>query len=190
MRRLTTFTFVSLDGYYEDANHDLSWHGHDQTDSEDHELGLEGLRQKNVLLFGRVTYQMMTNFWPTPQAGKTQPEMARLINAAEKIVFSRTLERADWGPTRIIREDPVAFLRELKRQPGPDLTLLGSGSVLTQLADAGLVDEYQILIDPIALGAGSSLFKDLRHRLKLTVKSNRTFKSGDIFLTLTPATSD
>src|ERR1700755_2918004 len=125
MRRLTTFTFVSLDGYYE--------------------------RQKNVLLFGRATYQMMTGFWPTEQAAQTQPDMARMINAAEKIVFSRTLEKADWGPTRIVRETPAAAVRELKRQPGLDLTLLGSGSILTQLAEAGLIDEYQLLVDPIAL---------------------------------------
>jgi len=108
------------------------------------------------------------------------------MNKAEKIVFSRTLTKADWENTRIIKEDITGAIKQLKQTPGKDLCLLGSGSILTQLADAGLIDTYQFMVDPVALGDGTPAFKGLTKKLDLKLTSTRTFKSGVVLLNYQP----
>jgi dihydrofolate reductase len=112
--------------------------------------------------------------------------MAAGMNRAEKIVFSRTLDSADWHNTRIIRDNMVEQIRQLKQNPGNDLTLLGSGSILTQFADHGLIDEYQIMLDPVAIGQGTPLFNDISRPLDLKLTMSRTFKSGVVLLHYQP----
>jgi dihydrofolate reductase len=184
MRKLTTFTFISLDGYYKGQNQDISWHKHG---AEEGEYSAESLKSESILLFGRTTYEMMASFWPTPMAFDSFPVVAEGMNKAEKIVFSRTLKKADWENTRIISENILDEVKQLKQYAEKDLTLLGSGSILAQLAEAGLIDEYQIMIDPVAIGNGTPIFKNINHQLDLKLISSRTFKSGVILLNYQPA---
>jgi dihydrofolate reductase len=113
--------------------------------------------------------------------------MASAMNTSEKIVFSSTLQKAAWGPTTIIRENMVAAVKKLKQQPGKPLTILGSGSIITQLAEAGLIDSYQFSVHPVAIGNGTSIFKGLQHILNLQLTGTRTFKNGVLLLNYKPA---
>jgi dihydrofolate reductase len=129
---------------------------------------------------------MMAGYWPTPQAIKDNPGVAEGMNKADKIVFSRTLKKADWNNTRLVRDDIVEEVKKMKLTPGKDMTLLGSGSILTQLAEQGLIDEYQIMVDPVVLGEGTPIMKGLKRTLDLKLAWTRTFKSGVVLLCYRP----
>jgi len=123
----------------------------------------------------------MKSYWPTPMARLNDPLIAEGMNNAEKIVFSKTLSNADWKNTRIVNDNILEQVKKLKAADG-DLTILGSGSIVTQLAENGLIDEYQLMIDPVAIGQGTPLFKNINHQLDLKLVDSRTFKSGVILL--------
>jgi dihydrofolate reductase len=181
MRKVTSFNFITLNGFFKDADNSVSWHQH-SADAEAGEYAKEGAQSGSVLLFGRVTYQMMSSFWPTKQAIETMPEIAKGMNSAEKIVFSNTLKKAEWNNSRIVGGDIITEVKKMKQQPGNDMTILGSGSIITQFSNEGLIDEYQIMLDPIALGAGTPLFSGLKHKLELELTNTRRFKSGIVLL--------
>jgi dihydrofolate reductase len=184
VRRIIAFNLVTLDGYFEGSKSDISWH---KVDAETDRFAVAMLKSADTLLFGRVTYDLMASFWPTPQASRNSPRLAAGMNSARKIVFSRTLARAEWNNTRLVKGDIEGEAIELKRQPGKDLALLGSGSVITQLAQRGLIDEYQIMVCPVALGEGTPLFKGIKERLDLRLTTTRTFKNGNVLLCYEPA---
>ena len=119
----------------------------------------------------------MVAFWPTDQAKQTMPDVAAGMNQAEKIVFSKTLASSDWENTRIVSGALEAEIKRLKNG-SKDMTILGSGSIVTQLSEAGLVDEYEIMIDPVALGGGKPMFHGMKRMLNLELVSTRAFKSG------------
>ncbi len=150
MPRLVVFNNVSLDGYFVDANSDMSW-AHKQ-DPEWTSFVSDNASGNGVLVFGRVTYQLMAGYWPTPLAMKNSPAVAEGMNNLQKIVFSRILESVSWKNTRLVKEDMLGEIRKLKRDPGPDMVILGSGTIVSQLAKAALIDEYQIALSPIVLG--------------------------------------
>ena len=180
-RRLHAFTLVSLDGYYCDAAGDMSFAHKAPDDVEWNEFLAGNTSGESVLLFGRTTYDLMVQWWPTPAALQAMPAAARSINAQRKVVFSRTLKAATWNNT-VIERDAVTAVRRLKSEPGPDLVVLGSGSILTQLADAGLLDAQQLVVSPIALGAGKALFAGLKTRRAFTLTKHRAFGNGSIVL--------
>lgn len=178
MRKLTVFNFISLNGYFKGANGDISW-AHNRPENE---YGAEMLKAGNTLLFGRVTYELMVQFWPTPEAMKSAPEIAEGMNNAEKIVFSRTLEKVEWNNARLMKDNIVDEITKLKQTPGNNMTLLGSGSIVTQFADAGLIDEFQILVHPVALSEGTPILKDIKDTLELKLINSRAFDSGNVLL--------
>jgi len=180
MRRLTVFNLVTLDGYFAGRNGDISWHN---VDEEFQDLAIKASNSGNTLLFGRVTYELMTNFWPTPEAIKTDPIVAEGMNRSEKIVFSRTMDKVDWINTRLVKGDMIAEVRKLKQGSGKDLTILGSGSIVSQLAQEGLIDEYNILLNPVAIGKGKTMFEGIKKKLDLKLTATRTFGNGNILLT-------
>jgi dihydrofolate reductase len=139
-----------------------------------------------MLLFGRVTYQMMVSYWTTPMAQKDSPIVADGMNKAEKIVFSRTLKTADWNNTRVMNGNIAEEIKKLKQTPGKDMTILGSGSIVTLFAEHNLIDEYMIMIDPVAIGEGVPIFKGIKHPLNLKLTSTKTFKSGVVLLCYEP----
>jgi len=185
MRKVIAFLHVSTDGYFTGANGDMSWTRHDQ-DPEYKQFADENARRDSILAFGRVTYQMMAGFWPSPMAFEREPIMAERVNAAPKIVFLRSLPSADWNNTSLLKGDAVDEAQKLKQQDGRDVVILGSGSIIRQLAEAGLIDEFQLLITPIALGAGSTPFENVAKRIDLELGSSRTFQNGKVLLIYKP----
>lgn len=184
MSQLSVFNLVTLDGYFAGPGGDISWHN---VDPEFQELANEASNSGNTLLFGRVTYELMAGYWPSPEAIKDDPVVARGMNRAEKIVFSRTLKNADWNNTRLVKDDMLAEVRTLKQGSGKDLTILGSGSIVAQLAQEGLIDEFEILLNPVVLGQGKTMFEGIQDRFSLKLKSARTFKNGNVLLDYGPA---
>jgi dihydrofolate reductase len=183
MRKVTVFNFVTLNGCFKGPKGDISWHRHG---AEENEYAVEGLKSGNTLLFGRVTYKMMASYWPTPIAIKNSPIVAEGMNNADKIVFSRTLKKVEWNNTRLVKSNMVKEIKKMKQMSGKDMTLLGSGNILTQLANQGLIDEYQIMIDPVVISNGTPLFKDIKNKLNLKLTMTRTFKSGVVLLCYQP----
>lgn len=183
MGRVIVFNFVTLNGYFKGPKGDISWHQHG---AEENEYAGEMLKSGNTLLFGRVTYEMMASYWPTPNAIKNDPIVAKGMNNADKIVFSRTLKKIEWNNTKLVKENIGEEVKKMKQIPGKDMTLLGSGSILTQFADQGLIDEYQIMVDPIALGDGTPIFKDIKHKVDLKLTKTKTFKTGVVLLCYEP----
>jgi dihydrofolate reductase len=183
MGKVRVFNFVTLNGYYKGPNGDISWHRHG---AEENAYAAEALKTGSTLLFGRATYELMASYWPTPLAVQNDPLVAAGMNNAEKIVFSRTLEQVDWNNARLVRENVAETVRKMKQHPGKDMTILGSGSIATQLAERGLIDEYQIMVDPVVLGEGTPIFKGIGHTLDLELTSTKTFKSGVVLLNYRP----
>jgi dihydrofolate reductase len=182
MRKLSVFESVTANGFFADRQGDMSWAHEGKPDPELQAFVQGNAATPGVLLFGRVTYEMMAGYWPTPAAAKNDPVVARGMNEAEKIVFSRTLEEVAWAGTTVIRSDPGQAVRKLKQQPGKDLVVLGSGSIVSQLAEAGLVDAYQIVVKPVALGDGRPLWEGLDKRLRLALTGSRAFGDGSVVL--------
>jgi dihydrofolate reductase len=182
MPRLNMFNSVSLDGYFTDANNDMSWAHAGSDDPEVREFTAGNAKGAGALVFGRITYEMMANFWPTPQAAQMTPEVATGMNRSKKYVFSRSLQKADWTNTIVLHGDPVAEIARLKREDGPGLTILGSGSIVKQLTAAGLIDDYQLMVCPVILGGGRTLFAGTTGRPMLKLANSRTFKNGRVFL--------
>jgi dihydrofolate reductase len=180
MRKLLVFNNVSLDGYFSDAAGDLSW-AHRQ-DDEWKAYVADNAKGDSTLLLGRVTYELMVRFWPTAQAIELMPAMAERMNNREKVVFSRTLETASWNRTRLVKGDPAAEVLRMKKEPGPSMVLLGSGSIVSLLAQEGLIDEYQLVVNPIILGKGRSMFSGVQRTLNLKMTRTRTFRNGNVLL--------
>jgi dihydrofolate reductase len=182
------FNQVSLDGYFTDRNGDMSWAHKDDPEwnafaSENAKGGEDGGR----LLFGRKTYEMMASFWPTKAALDQMPAVAKGMNNMQKVVFSRTLDKATWQNTKLVKGDLVAEVRKMKKAPGGDMVILGSGTIVSQLTQAGLIDEYQFVVDPIVLGDGRTLFEGVKNKLSLKRTNARTFGNGNVVLTYQPA---
>jgi dihydrofolate reductase len=143
MGKLTAFNFLTLDGYYKDANNDISWHQHGD---EENEYSANSLKADSILLFGRTTFEMMRSFWPTPMALEINPVVAKGMNSAEKIVFSHTLKNAGWDNTRIVSNDMAGEVKKLKQTSAKDMAILGSGTIITQLAEEGLIDSVSAYV--------------------------------------------
>ena len=183
MPKLISFNFISLNGYYKGPNEDISWN---KPDPEWSEYAAEGLKSQSTLVFGRVTYQMMASYWTTPMAAQNDPAVTAGMNNNPKIVFSRTLQKAEWNNTRLIKDNLFEEIKKLKQRPGNDMTILGSGTIVTQLAEQGLVDEFQIMLNPVVLGNGTTLFNGTNRKLDLKLKTSRIFKSGNVLLCYEP----
>jgi dihydrofolate reductase len=183
MRKLSVFNLVTLDGYISGEDGDISWH---RVDPEFQEYAEKNSNSGNTLLLGRVTYELFSAYWPTPEALKTDAVVAHGMNSCPKIVFSRTLTKAGWNNTRIVKDDIVGEVRKLKQQSGNDLTILGSGSIVTQLTRAGLIDEFQILLNPVILGKGKTMFDGLEGKPVLKLIKSRTFGNGNVLLCYDP----
>jgi dihydrofolate reductase len=180
MPRLASFISLSIDGYFTGANGDLSW-AHRGADPEFGAFVADNARGGGRLLFGRVTYDMMVGYWPTPAAARTEPAVAERMNALPKIVASRSLARADWRNTTLIRDDLVGAVAKLKGDDGPDIAILGSGSLVAQLTEAALIDELQVVVIPVILGEGRALFEGVRRRRTLALTESRSFANGNVF---------
>ncbi|HWA34087.1 MAG TPA: dihydrofolate reductase family protein [Cyclobacteriaceae bacterium] len=184
MGKLSVFNFMTLNGFYKGAREDISWHKNN-AGQEEGDYAAQGAQSKSMLLFGRTTYEMMAGFWPTPAAMEYMPKVAEGMNKSEKIVFSTTLKKAGWNNTRIVRKNIGDEVVKLKKE-GKIMTILGSGTIVSQLADANLIDEYQFMIDPVALRKGTPIFKGASTDIELALIDSRVFKSGAVLLCYKP----
>ncbi|HTZ90671.1 MAG TPA: dihydrofolate reductase family protein [Alloacidobacterium sp.] len=187
MRKLIVFNHITLDGYFVDANGGFSWAQHGNDDPEYSAFVAENASGGGELLFGRVTYNLMVCYWPTPIAERHNPVVAKGMNSMPKVVFSRTLDHASWSNTRLVKDDLVPAIRRMKEEPGPGMVILGSGSIVAQIAPEGLIDEYQMMVDPVALGKGRSIFDGIPQRLCLKLMKTRIFNNGKVYLCYEPA---
>jgi dihydrofolate reductase len=176
MRKLRVFESISIDGYFTDRGGDMNWAHAGREDAEFADWVSGNASSGRELLFGRKTYQMMEAFWPTAIAAQQMPDVARGMNAATKYVASRTIEPT-WNNTHLLRAELIEGMRDLKSSEGPDITVLGSGSVASQLGEARLVDEYQFVIIPVALGRGRTVFTQ---SCNLRLLEQRAFRCGNV----------
>jgi len=183
MRKTYLFMMVSLDGFFEGPDHDIYWHN---ADEEFDRFTIDQLGEVGTILFGRKTYEMMASFWPTETAKASDPIVAEKMNATPKIVFSKTLEKAEWQNTRLVRDGVKETVEDLKRQPGKDIAVFGSSDLAVSLLQMGLLDELRIMVNPVVLGGGKRLFEGIRDRLDLTLVNTRTFRNGNVLLYYQP----
>jgi dihydrofolate reductase len=183
MRKLSIFNFISLNGYFKGPADDTGWHRHgEEENSYSHTM----LAADSILIFGRKTYEMMLGFWPTAIGENYDPVTAKGMNEAEKIVFSNTLKHAEWHNSQVLKGDIVEQIKAMKNTAGKDLAVLGSGSIVSLFAEHGLIDEYQLMIDPVALTGGTPAFQGITHNLELQLTDTRVFKSGTVLLCYQP----
>jgi dihydrofolate reductase len=184
MRKLLVFNNVTLDGFIADANSDMSW-AHSQ-DPEWQAFVAGNAKGESQMLFGRKTYELMASFWPTPQAIQAMPNVAEAMNKAPKVVFSRTMSEAKWTNTTLVKGDPAAEVSRLKNEPGPGLVIFGSGTIVSLLAQEGLIDEFQVVVIPVVLGQGKSMFAGIKDKLSLKLIKTRIFGNGNVLLCYEP----
>ena len=185
MRKLFVFNQVTVDGYFTDANGDISW-AKQNPDPEFDEFVSDNASGGGVLLFGRITYDMMAGYWPTAAARESDPVVAEGMNKLPKVVFSRTLDKASWSNTKVVKGDIAAEVRKMKNEPGDDMVIMGSGTIVSQMAQHGLVDEYQLVVYPVVLGKGRTMFDGLEDQLSLKLTKTRAFGNGNVLLCYQP----
>ena len=188
MPRLSVFNSVSLDGYFASANGDIGWAHQATTPDPEWDKFVSGNASGGgALVFGRKTYDMMVQFWPTAQAKQQMPEVAEGMNRMPKYVFSRTLDRPTWTNTTVLKGDLVEAMRRAKKNGGPDMVILGSGSIIPPLVDAGLVDSLTLVVVPVVLGTGRTMFEGARKQPRFVADGQpRPFKNGNVVLSYHP----
>jgi dihydrofolate reductase len=179
MTKVSVFNSVSLDGYFTDPGGDMSWAHKNDPEwtkfSTDNAQGTDG-----AFLFGRKTYELMKSFWPTEQARQQMPQIAHTMNAKQKIVFSKTVKDATWQNTRLVHGSPVEEVHKLKQGNAPDLLVMGSGTIIAQLAEADLIDDYTIIVCSLVLGAGRTMFEGVKRKIPLKLTRSRSFANGNV----------
>ena len=181
VRKLILWNMVTLDGFFEGAKPwEIDWHDY-AWGEELEQLSLEQLKSADMLLFGRLTYQGMAEYWTTEQG-----EIAEYMNKIAKAVFSRTLEKADWNNTRLVKTNAEEEVARLKQQPGKDLLIFGSANLTATLMQGNLIDEYRLGLSPVVLGGGNPLFKPSPTRMKMKLLEARPLKSGGVLLRYQP----
>ena len=185
MRKLVLFLHSSLDGFVEGPNGemDIGWVSYD-ADLEKH--AKEILSTADTVIWGRGTYQMMHNYWPSvpsdPSASQYELNHAEWIEKTTKIVFSTTLEKVEWNNSRLVKENLKEEINKLKQQEGKDMAILGSPRLAHHLMQLDLIDEYKITVSPVLIGSGLPLFQGLKEKINLKLIENKTFDSGAIAL--------
>jgi dihydrofolate reductase len=190
MRKLYLFMSLSLDGYFEGPNHDISWHN---VDDEFNKFAIEQLKETDLFLWGRRIYQLMEAYWPRaaedPSTSRDDREIAHLMNGTEKLVFSRTLDKVretrNWKSARLVHEFDPREIRRLKERPGKDIGV-GGPDLASSFAREGLIDEFRFMINPVALGEGTPIFRGMKERMSLELLKTRKFDSGNILLYYKP----
>ncbi|MGE5893446.1 MAG: dihydrofolate reductase family protein [bacterium] len=180
MRKIIVSNYVSLDGFIAGPEGEIDWFVWDE---EMAKYSRDLLYSIDTLLFGRVTYELMAGYWPTASPPSEEQVIIDAMNNLPKIVFSRTLARADWTNTTLVKEINKEEILKMKQQPGMDMVIFGSGSIVSAFSQLALIDEYRIIVNPVVLGRGKPFFKDIRERINLKLLKTKTFSSnGNVVL--------
>lgn len=181
MRKLTYQMMVSLDGYMEDPNRSLDWV---RIDEELHTFVNDQQREIDTYLYGRRMYTLMSAYWPTADEDPSAPQFiidfAHIWKDMPKVVFSKTLEQVAWN-SRLVRENAAEEIAKLKAQPGKDLNV-GGAELAAYCMQHGLIDDYQLFVNPVILGSGTRMLPVLDCTIPLSLVETRTFESGVVFL--------
>ena len=183
MRKIIVSNNVTIDGFFAGPNEELDlfiW------DEEMAKFSTDQLKTVDIILLGRVTYQLFADYWPTPSAYKENPIIAPMMNDLQKIVFSRTLDRAEWNNSKVVKENVAEEISRLKQQPGKDMVIFGSGTIVSAFAKLGLIDLYRLIVNPLILGRGKPLFKGLNNKLKMKLLNAKALASGNVILEYQP----
>lgn len=182
MRKVILFIPLTLDGYIEGPHRERDWV---IADDELHNFSTQLLENADLVLLGRVTYTLFVNYWPTatadPSISASMQHFARTLNPMQKIVFSNTLDNVGWNSriyTSVIPEE----IKKIKDQPGGAIVLFGGATIVQAFIEHGLVDEYQLLLHPVAIGNGRPLFSGIQDVLKMNLLWSRPFQSGTVAL--------
>lgn len=184
MGKLFLFMMISLDGYFEGKNHDLSWHN---VDSEFNEFAIPQTDSVETLLFGRKTYELMRDYWPTEEARTTDPIVAKQMNTKPKVVFSKSMqsikETEHWKNVQLVKENVVEEVENLKRNAKKDIGVYGSNNLCITLLQNNLLDEIRIMVNPVAIGKGTPLFYGIQKPAHFHLENTRPFHNGNVLLT-------
>jgi dihydrofolate reductase len=177
MGKLYAFNMITLDGFFEGPDHDLSWHNFDE---EVGNFANEQLGRTAMIIFGRITYEMMFAYWPHDTA---EPTTARYMNTLSKLVYSRTMKSALWENSSNAASFDVEKIRKLKASLAGDIAIFGSANLLSTVMRSGVLDEYRLMVNPVILGRGVPLFQGIESPLKKELVSTRSFSNGNVLLT-------
>jgi dihydrofolate reductase len=186
MRKVIASTFVTVDGYIVGPNEDISWVMNNFNEEMAKYAG-DLMNSMDTILLGRVTYEIMTNFWPA-NTEETAPG-ADKMNTTPKIVFSKTLHNVEWGKwnnARVVKDHVADEIAKLKQLPGKDMVIYGSANLVQGFTELGLIDEYQLLVHPLVLGNGKRLWRELQHPVNLKLLRTEAFKNGVVVLYYEP----
>lgn len=175
---------VSLDGYYKGLNGEIDWHN---VDAEFNDYAIDFLDSVDLLVFGRVTYELMASYWPTPAANQDDPLVAKRMNSLSKVVFSGSLRKVEWENTKLVTGNAVEEMLYLKKQSKADMAIFGSSNLARTFTHHKLIDEYRIFVNPVILGRGTSLLEGLEGKSNLRHVGTRTFRSGNVLLVYQPS---
>jgi dihydrofolate reductase len=172
---------VSIDGYIEGPNREIDWH---IVDDEFFAYVVETLSATDVLLMGRRNYELMAGYWPTAPADDPMVKIIKeKMNGTPKLVFSRTLKRVDWHNSRLATGSLAEEVARLKRVPGDGLLWVGGSDLAASFLEQGLMDEVRIILTPVLLGAGKTVFDAIKKRHPLKLLGTKSFRSGNVVLT-------
>jgi len=180
MREVIASPFVTLDGFMAGPQGEIDWN-EPYFDEEMARYVGEQFASVDTLLFGRGTYQLFVQYWPT-QGVKDDPAFAEKMNTLPKIVFSTTLATVTWNNARLVKDNVAGEIQSLKRQAGKNIVIDGSPGLIHSLTRLGLIDEYRLRVHPVVLGSGVPLFKGLKERMPLQLIESQTFHSGVVIL--------
>jgi dihydrofolate reductase len=176
MRKLIYQVMISIDGYFEGPGKDISWH---RVDDEFNDYAVTLLKSVDMLLFGRVTYELMASYWPTPEAIKNDPAVAGWMNKLPKTVFSNSLKTSGWNNTQV-SDNVMEELTRLKSEPGKDLLIIGSSDLAVSIISHNLIDEFHIITAPVIIGSGKPLFKGIDKLKELSLLKTKSLASGNV----------
>ncbi len=179
MRKIIASEMVTLDGLFAGPDGEIDWFSWNE---EMARYAIDLISSVDTLLFGRVTYELMASYWPSASPPTEDPIIIDRMNNLPKIVFSKTLEKAEWKNTRLVKEIVAEEVLRMKKQPGKNMMIYGSGSIVTAFMNIGLIDEYHLFVNPVVIGRGKPLFKDLKNMHKLKLVRTKTFSNGVVLL--------
>jgi dihydrofolate reductase len=191
-RRIVTFNWMTANGDFAAADGNLDWV---VPDADQAKAAVDNIPLFDTVLFGRRTYELFEKFWSRADDSSTAPDphhpgqrtlehhaIAKWLNETTKLVFSRSLKNVTWKSSRIIHEVDPRKIEKMKREAGKDMTIFGSGSIVSQLTEHGLIDEYQFVLCPVFLGSGRPLLTGVSKNSKLELVEAKPYLSGDVLL--------
>ncbi|MDY9926913.1 dihydrofolate reductase family protein [Methanosarcina sp.] len=182
VKRIIASEMITLDGYFAGQDGEIDWFFWNE---EMAQSAIDLISTADTLLFGRVTYELMASYWPSASPPTEDPIIIDKMNNLPKIVFSRALKKVEWGKwnnVRLVKEITSEEILKMKKQPGKNMVIYGSGSIVSAFMNLGLIDEYYLFVNPVVLGRGKSLFKDLNDRHKMKLIRTKAFSNGVVLL--------